>query len=106
MRFGLWPAVVAVIVPAARAQRVGSGSSGPPVRIADSLATRVDAVFADVDRTASPGCALGVVRGGALIYERGYGMANLDDGVPERQRWTTRFSRHSGPAASTAETDQ
>jgi len=72
-------AVMVVLVPAARAQRVGSGST---VSIADSLATRIDAIFADVDRTASPGCALGVVRGGALIYERGYGMANLDDGVP------------------------
>jgi CubicO group peptidase (beta-lactamase class C family) len=82
MRFGLCLAVVAVmegLVPAARAQRVGSGAG---VGIADSLATRIDAIFADVDRTASPGCALGVVRDGALIYERGYGMANLDDGVP------------------------
>ena len=47
----------------------------------DSLATRVDALFADVNNTASPGCALGVIRDGALVYARGYGMANLDEDI-------------------------
>ncbi len=41
----------------------------------------VDAVFAAYDRTDSPGCALGVIHDGALVYARGYGMANLDLGV-------------------------
>ena len=47
----------------------------------DSLAKRIDALFADVDNTASPGCALGVIRDGALVYARGYGMANLDESI-------------------------
>ena len=29
-----------------------------------------------------PGCALGVSRGGRVVYERGYGMANLETGTP------------------------
>ena len=37
---------------------------------------QVDAVFSEWDRTSSPGCALGVIRDGELIYERGYGMAD------------------------------
>jgi len=41
----------------------------------------VDAVFAEYDRTNSPGCALGVVQDGDLVYERGYGMANLEHGI-------------------------
>jgi len=41
----------------------------------------VDAVFADYDRTDSPGCALGVIHDGELVYSHGYGMANLDLGV-------------------------
>ncbi|MGH9750406.1 MAG: serine hydrolase domain-containing protein, partial [Candidatus Polarisedimenticolia bacterium] len=45
-------------------------------------AVAVDAVFAPFDRTGSPGCALGVVRDGRLIQARGYGMANLEHGVP------------------------
>jgi CubicO group peptidase (beta-lactamase class C family) len=47
----------------------------------DTIAARVDSVFADVNRTGSPGCSLGVIRDGALIYSRGYGMANLDDDI-------------------------
>ena len=40
--------------------------------------SKVDEIFAEWDREDSPGCALGVVRGGELIYARGYGSANLD----------------------------
>src|SRR5262245_8356071 len=42
---------------------------------------KVDAVFREYDRSDSPGCALGVYRDGRIIYERGYGMANLELGV-------------------------
>ena len=47
----------------------------------DPLATDIDAVFADYDTTTSPGCALGIIRSGELIYKRGYGMANLEYGI-------------------------
>ncbi len=49
---------------------------------ADDLAKKVDKVFAEYDKADSPGCALGVIRDGRLIYERGYGMANLEYGIP------------------------
>jgi CubicO group peptidase (beta-lactamase class C family) len=45
-------------------------------------AAKVDSLFAEWDREDSPGCALGVIQGGELIYARGYGSANLDLGVP------------------------
>jgi CubicO group peptidase (beta-lactamase class C family) len=48
----------------------------------DAVGARVDAVFADYDKPDSPGCALGVYRDGALAYARGYGMADLERGVP------------------------
>ncbi|NIN70712.1 MAG: serine hydrolase [Gemmatimonadetes bacterium] len=61
---------------------------GPPPGLAQwaepdsaAIAPRVDSVFSEYDRTDSPGCALGVIRDGELIYARGYGMANLDLGV-------------------------
>jgi CubicO group peptidase (beta-lactamase class C family) len=41
----------------------------------------VDDLFAEYDRSGSPGCGLGVVRDGVLEYGRGYGMANLDHGI-------------------------
>jgi CubicO group peptidase (beta-lactamase class C family) len=42
----------------------------------------VDAVFSEYDNDESPGCALGVIRDGEFIYRRGYGMANLEWGIP------------------------
>ncbi len=43
---------------------------------------RVDALFAEWDKPTSPGCVLAVIRDGAIIYQRGYGMADLERGVP------------------------
>ncbi|MGH9792965.1 MAG: serine hydrolase domain-containing protein [Candidatus Acidiferrales bacterium] len=47
-----------------------------------ALHKKVDAVFADYDKPDSPGCALGVIREGALIYTQGYGRANLEHALP------------------------
>jgi CubicO group peptidase (beta-lactamase class C family) len=43
---------------------------------------QVDKVFVRWDSTESPGCALSVIKDGQIIYERGYGMADLDHAVP------------------------
>src|ERR1700757_2906740 len=45
------------------------------------LAARVDQLFAEWDRPTSPGCALAIMRDGHIIYERGYGMADLEHDV-------------------------
>lgn len=47
----------------------------------DDRHRRVDAIFAQYQRTDSPGCALGVFHRGEIEYARGYGMANLELGV-------------------------
>lgn len=52
-------------------------AAAAPLSAQADLGTRVDAVFAEFDRPDSPGCAVGVVRDGELVYARGYGMANL-----------------------------
>jgi CubicO group peptidase (beta-lactamase class C family) len=44
----------------------------------DSVGARVDKVFSELNKTDSPGCALAVIKSGKIIYERGYGMADLD----------------------------
>ena len=46
------------------------------------LEQKVDHVFAVYVKPDSPGCALGVVRNGELIYKRGYGLGSLELGVP------------------------
>jgi CubicO group peptidase (beta-lactamase class C family) len=40
-----------------------------------------DEVFADLTKPGSPGCALAVARGGKILYEKGYGLANIEEGV-------------------------
>jgi CubicO group peptidase (beta-lactamase class C family) len=61
-----------------------SSAGAAPVlaQTADNLAARTDSIFSRYDSTHSPGCALGVVEGDRIIYKRGYGMANLEHGVP------------------------
>jgi CubicO group peptidase (beta-lactamase class C family) len=49
----------------------------------DPAATRrIDSVFAQFDGTNRPGCAVGVSLSGKPVYLRGYGMADLQAGVP------------------------
>jgi len=48
----------------------------------ESQTARVDKLFAAWDSHDSPGCAVGISRDGAVVYEHGYGMANLELGVP------------------------
>jgi CubicO group peptidase (beta-lactamase class C family) len=47
-----------------------------------TLHEQVDKVFAKWDSTASPGCALSIIKDGHIIYKRGYGMADLDHDTP------------------------
>jgi len=47
-----------------------------------ALRRAIDSVFAPYDRLDSPGCNLGVIRDGRLVYQRGYGMASLEQSVP------------------------
>ena len=60
----------------------GGSGFAPAAAQGNRLEARVDALFADWDLRDSPGCALGLVQDGRLIYERGYGMANLDYDIP------------------------
>jgi CubicO group peptidase (beta-lactamase class C family) len=48
---------------------------------ADEAAAKVDAYLAQWDKD-MPGCAVGVIKNGQLIYKRGVGMANLTYDVP------------------------
>lgn len=57
------------------------GAGGGRSELAAPVAERVDAVFSDFDAT-TPGCSAGVIRDGELVHARGYGMADLERGVP------------------------
>lgn len=59
-----------------------SESMGVPPSYITIDSTEIDNVFKDYDKENSPGCALGIMYEGELIYTNGYGMANLDYGIP------------------------
>ena len=46
-----------------------------------SEAARVDQLFERWNKTTSPGCAVAVMKDGRILYERGYGIADLDHDV-------------------------
>ena len=48
----------------------------------ETLEAKVDQLFAEWDRSDSPGAALAVTRDGEIIYKQGYGMANLEYDIP------------------------
>lgn len=57
------------------------GQEGAPPLLSGSR-PEVDAVFVEYDRPASPGCSVGVIRDGEFVYRKGYGLANLEYGIP------------------------
>jgi CubicO group peptidase (beta-lactamase class C family) len=60
---------------------VGAGCvSGP--RVNPASLSSIDELFAPWNKPDSPGCAMAVIKEGEVIYERGYGCANLEYGTP------------------------
>jgi CubicO group peptidase (beta-lactamase class C family) len=69
------------VIPALAAACALVALAASPLPGADETAAKVDRLFAAWDRTTSPGAALAVVKDGRIVYERGYGMAKLEDGI-------------------------
>ena len=42
----------------------------------------IDRIFSDWNNPNTPGCALGIIKDGELVYAKGYGIANLEYGIP------------------------
>lgn len=71
-RFGLFALALATALDAAAWERAA----------AEVEPAQVDALFAAWDRPGSPGCALGVMSHGKLVYGKGYGLADVEHGTP------------------------
>ncbi|MBL8986915.1 MAG: beta-lactamase family protein [Gemmatimonadetes bacterium] len=65
------------LVPLALAASTAAAQTLGPAEI-----RRIDSVFAPLDGTGRPGCAVGVSRNGVPVYTRGFGMSDLQHGVP------------------------
>jgi CubicO group peptidase (beta-lactamase class C family) len=70
---GLPRVAVAQPVPAPALPTIMPRLALPPA----DLVAASDRIFAPWNSTQSPGCAVGVARGGTVLLERGYGMADL-----------------------------
>ena len=76
--------LLSVFLVFAFAKAVSGQITTPPTftKITPELAAKVDAVFADTDKTNHPGAALGIFKDGEIIYAKGYGYANLEYDIP------------------------
>ncbi len=74
--------VVAALAVIAAGCAQSDGNIGARAGTAGDLPDRVDEVFADYSGDHGPGCSVGVIQDGRLIGSGGYGMANLDHGIP------------------------
>ena len=74
----LWLVAVILLLSSAgasgQATSTGAGSQ-------TDVTARVDKLFEKWNGTDSPGCALSVMKDGRIVYEHGYGMADLDHNV-------------------------
>jgi len=99
MRLGLLLLAVMSLRGGDAAEAISTGSPRALRALAmtmDSALIRgVDSIFAPWSRTTTPGCAVGVDRGGMPLLRRAYGMANLETGTP----WTTNTISESGSVA-------
>lgn len=48
------------------------------------LIPQIDALFAPWDKTTTPGGSLAILREGEIVYQREFGMANLDHSIPNQ----------------------
>lgn len=42
----------------------------------------IDSIFSKWNKPNTPGCALGIIKNGELIYAKGYGSANMEYDIP------------------------
>jgi len=63
--------------------------------VADQKTDKVDKLFEKWDSTVSPGASLAIIQDGEIIYERGYGMANLEHDIPNTPETVFRIGSTS-----------
>lgn len=55
----------------------------------------IDDIFSEWDASDVPGCALGIIKDKELIYARGYGLANMEYGIPNSPSTVFRIASTS-----------
>lgn len=55
----------------------------------------IDSIFSAWNNPNNPGCALGIIKNGELIYARGYGLANMEHNIPNTPSTVFRIASTS-----------
>ena len=74
--------VILFMVGFAATDSLGQQNMTVKTQPSDDLAKKVDVFLSQWDKNDMPGCSVGVIKDGRLVYKRGFGMANLDYDVP------------------------
>lgn len=74
-------ALVAAITTSLFASFVPMQPASAGITLTPEQEQQIDALFARFDTPTSPGCSLGIMSDGRMLYARGYGMANIDAGI-------------------------
>jgi CubicO group peptidase (beta-lactamase class C family) len=48
----------------------------------DSTISKIDALFADFNRSNAPGASVTVIQNGKVLLAKGYGLANVEEKIP------------------------
>jgi CubicO group peptidase (beta-lactamase class C family) len=56
----------------------GEMAAGEDPSASFQYAAQIDAMFAKYDQPNAPGCVVGIIQNGELVYSKGFGSANLD----------------------------
>ena len=63
-------------------------------QLPDSIKLKIDNIFKSyTDKT--PGCAIAIIRNGELVFEKGYGMANLEYNIPNSPKTVFHIASES-----------
>jgi CubicO group peptidase (beta-lactamase class C family) len=81
--FRAFPAILLTMLAASLASNGPAGAEEFGSNDMDPTAIeRVDRLFEKWDKPTTPGAVLAILKDGKIIYSRGYGMANLEENIP------------------------
>lgn len=66
----------------ARGTKPVQAAQGEVHALSPKIADEIDKLFVDFDKPGRPGCVIGILKDGRIVYTRGHGLANLEYGVP------------------------
>lgn len=76
-----WKCITVLVLLAILPQSGRSWAAGP---LDDTKARQIDALFGFWDRDDRPGAAVAVAQGGKMLFQKGFGLANVAHRVPNR----------------------